>query len=299
VKCEGPEPAWGHPWMFLGDVRHAFSSVWNKEPEDETPYKDPMTRDARRESFEELDTKTQYRHLLPQPVDVEKPPAFPSVWNKEPEEETLYKDLLPRDSRFESFKELDSTKTQYRLFMPQPVDTEKLPTVPIGWGEQEQHAVRVTILHTRLPEVAQSKFGVDLESDDPDDYAKVSSPDPMEEYEVFVKVLPLCVPMTIGFHAKDGERKSCYCPCSKGMDKWRKFCWVNLTDESACKLTRAGKACCEFLQHPHDVGTPPPPYLGEDQDSLHYISIFEISVRELLRTWSHATSKVPLRYPAP
>jgi uncharacterized Zn-finger protein len=135
VKCEGPEPAWGHPWLFLGYVRHAFSSVWNKEPEDETPYKDAMTRDARRESFEELDTKTQYRHLLPQPVDVEKPPAFPSVWNKAPaEEETLYQDLMNGDSRFESFKELD-TKTQYRLFMPQLVDTEKLPTVPIDWSE--------------------------------------------------------------------------------------------------------------------------------------------------------------------
>jgi uncharacterized Zn-finger protein len=134
VKCEGPEPAWGHPWEFLGDVRHASSSVWNKEPEDKTLYNDPMTRDARRESFEKLDTKTQYRHLLPQPVDAEKPPAFPSVWNKAPEEETLYEDLMNGDSRFESFKELD-TKTQYRLFMPQLVDMKKLPAVPIDWSK--------------------------------------------------------------------------------------------------------------------------------------------------------------------
>jgi hypothetical protein len=107
----------------------------------------------------------------------------------------------------------------------QPVDTKKLSPVPKDWGEREQQAVQATILHIRKPEVAQSKFGVDSESDDSEDYAKVSSPDPMEEYEVFVKALPLCVPMTIGFHAsKDGESKRCYCPCSKGMKKWQEFC---------------------------------------------------------------------------
>jgi hypothetical protein len=80
--------------MFLGEVPHPFRSVQNKEPEDKTPYKDPTTRHAHRESFEELDTKTQFRYLLPQPVDAEKPPAFPSVWNKTPaKEKTLYANL--------------------------------------------------------------------------------------------------------------------------------------------------------------------------------------------------------------
>jgi hypothetical protein len=133
VKCKGPEPAW---WLFLGNLRHSFSSIWNKEPEDETPYKDPTTLHARCESFDELDKKTQSRHLLPQPVNAEKPPASPSVWNKTPaKEEILYLDLtkIKDVSRFESFQELD-TKTQCRLFFAHQVDTGKLPTVPIGWG---------------------------------------------------------------------------------------------------------------------------------------------------------------------
>jgi hypothetical protein len=111
------------------------------------------------------------------------------------------------DGRRESSKELD-TKKPYTLFMSQPAGTTKLPSVPEDWGEREQQAVEKTIAHIRIPRVAREIFGVEESNlDDIDDSVKVSSPDPMEEYEAFVRALPLCVPMTIGFHAEDGESK--------------------------------------------------------------------------------------------
>jgi hypothetical protein len=189
VKCEDPVPLWGHSWELLDDVCHAFRSEGGVGGDDCQPY-------SRNKEFED-----------DEPVANDRPPF---VWNKEPEDETLYKDLsMTGDARRESFKELD-TKTQYRLFMSQPVDTKKLPPVPKDWGEREQQAVLATILHIREPSVTLSKFGVGSESDDSgDDYAKANSPDSMKEYVDFVEAFSLCVPMMIGFHAKDGESKSC------------------------------------------------------------------------------------------
>jgi hypothetical protein len=176
------------------------------------------------------------------------------------------------DDRHESFKELD-TKTQFRLFMSQPVGTKKLPPVPKDWGKREQQAVEKTILHTRDPGIAEDHFGVSVEKpnsdseDSEDNYAKASgATTPMQEYEAFVRALHVCVPMMMGFHAKDGESKSCYCPCSKSMKKWREFCSLDSTEESFCGMT--GKDCREFLQHAHDVSTP---LIISEKTKTHYI----------------------------
>jgi hypothetical protein len=158
VNCKGPEPAW---WVYVRNLRHSFSRIWNKVPGDKSaPYKDPLTLHARRESFDELDKKTQSRHLLPPPVDEKKPPASPSVWNKTPApEQILYSELKEDVSRFEAFQQLD-TKTQYSLFSPHQVDTGKLPSVPIGWGKLEEKAVESTIRHIRDPAIAKKCLGV-------------------------------------------------------------------------------------------------------------------------------------------
>jgi hypothetical protein len=137
----------------------------------------------------------------------------------------------------------------------------------------EEKAVESTTRHIRAPIIAEKHLGVlpndDSEDSDVKDYAKLcGAPTPMQGYEASVRALPLCVPMTIGFHAKYGESKSCYRPCSKTMSKWNEFCFVNLTDDSACKFTRAGKGWCEFLQHAKDVGHP---NLITDRSKHHHI----------------------------
>jgi hypothetical protein len=133
----------------------------------------------------------------------------------------MYSQLKEDDSRLERFQQLD-TKTQYSLFFPHQVDTGKLPSVPKGWGKLEEQAVESTIRHIRDPAIAKNRLGVqsnnELEDSDDNDYARLCrAPTPMQGYEDFVTALPLCVPMTIGFLAKDGESQSCYCPCSKVM----------------------------------------------------------------------------------
>jgi hypothetical protein len=152
--------------------------------------------------------------------------------------------------------------------------------VPIGWGKREEKAVESTIGHIQDPAIAENRLGVKPNYDSVDSYAEASGAlMTMQRYEAFIRALPLCVPMTIGFHAKDGESKSCYCPCSKAiMLKWNHFCSVHLTDDSACKLTRLGKSCCELLQHAKDVGKPD---LISKRTKHHYIiyqylkSVFE------------------------
>jgi hypothetical protein len=271
VNCEGPEPDWRG---YVRDLRHPDSRIWNqKVPEDEpAPYKDPSTLHARRESFEEeRDKKTQPRHLMPPapPVDEEKPPASPSfVWKKTPfPAQKLYLKLKGDDSRLERFQELD-TQMQYSLFSPHEVYTGKLPSVPKDWGTLEEQAVESTISHIRLKEISAEHFGMppatpnpgNAESSGDDSYAKDSGaldPTTMRYYEDFVRALPFCVSMTIGFFAKDGESNSCYCPCSKVMSNWNSFCSVNgdlVTDDCVCKMTLHGKPCCEFLQHAFDYG---------------------------------------------
>jgi putative alpha-1,2-mannosidase len=39
------------------------------------------------------------------------------------------------------------------------------------------------------------------------------------EIERFVHALPTCLLLTVGFHAKPGESKDCYCPCSNEMKR--------------------------------------------------------------------------------
>jgi hypothetical protein len=73
--------------------------------------------------------------------------------------------------------------------------------------------------------------------------------------------------MTIGFHANDGESKCCYCPCSKGMKKWKELCSLDRRDESFCGMG-GSKESCQFLQHAADVSKPS---LISEKTKTHYI----------------------------
>jgi hypothetical protein len=121
-----------------------------------------------------------------------------------------------------------------------------------------------------ISEVAESKLGMSVEkpnSESEDSYADMNGVNPMQEYEAFVRALPLCVPTTIGFHAEDGESKCCYCSCSTGMKKWKEFCFLDQQEENFCKIW-GSKEPCEFLQHAADVSIPS---LISETSKTHYI----------------------------
>jgi hypothetical protein len=130
VKCKGDVPPQGHEWkgsdevsVFVGQARarHAFRSEGGEGGDDHQPYSwKKESEDDKRYAGDRQ----------------------PFAWNKEFEDETQYKKLITGsgDDRHESFKKLD-TKNQYTLFMSQPADMTKLPSVPEDWGEREQQAV--------------------------------------------------------------------------------------------------------------------------------------------------------------
>jgi hypothetical protein len=194
---------------------------------------------------------------------------------KEPEDDELtqrskrHKELMSIknwDDRREAFRQLDKEHKKTLFMWHQDGMTELPPLyVPGDWDDRERRAVQDTINHIRDPEVAASHLGVSVEkpnsdSDSEDSYANMNGVKPMQEYEDFIRALPLCIPMTIGFHAVflHGDNAWCYCPCGRHMKNWKAFCCL---EQFGCNFDRR-KEPFEFLKHVDDVSNSCP---------VHYI----------------------------
>jgi hypothetical protein len=70
-----------------------------------------------------------------------------------------------------------------------------------------------------------TKDNKDCETDNKDD----APPLKLERLTEFVKALPFCMPMIMGFHTLQNKANcdGCYCPCGPHMKIWRTSCHLN------------------------------------------------------------------------
>jgi hypothetical protein len=235
-------PAWGD----LGDRNQPQQNSWNQQGAGGWNGQSRHDGNGRTENYQGQTNNSilegggdhQPSQETPFPVQNTNSETQRGAWNKESEDKELAqpskrcKELMSINNwndRLEAFGqlEMDHKKT---LFMWHQDGEAELPPlyVPGDWDEREKRAVQDTINHIRDPEVAESKLGVSVEkpnSDSEDSYADMNGVKPMQEYEDFVRALPLCIPMTIGFHAVflHGDNAWCYCPCGRHMKKWKSF----------------------------------------------------------------------------
>jgi hypothetical protein len=270
----------GHPaWGDHGDRDQPQHKSWNQQGAGGWNGQSRHDGNARTEN-----RQGQTHNWIPERGGDRQPsqePPFPvqnansetqrGTWNKESEDNELaqrskrHKELMSIknwNDRVAAFGQLEREHKKTLFMWHQDGEAELPPLhVPGDWDERETRAVQETIDHIRDPEVAEeSQLGVSVErpnSDSEDSYANMNGVKPMQQYEDFIRALPLCVPMTLGFHAMllPGDNKWCYCPCSRQMEKWKTFCCLEqfLGKQSFGCNFNGRKEPFEFLKHVDDV----------------------------------------------
>ena len=150
------------------------------------------------------------------------------------------------------------------------IRTDLVAEFPSDWQKRVEEAVSRTLKQTRkewdddqkskntVSDVIEEEYDSGCEPDTPPNMSGTTCTELPLLYVRFIEKLPQCTAVHFGFHVSDlqqgGVRKTCYCPCSKKMQTWRRQFGLDEIPQCNARSSFFDYALVQHLTSPHRHG---------------------------------------------